>query len=128
MLAQCLVTAPRHLRQQARHVLSRTFAALADPTRRALLTHLREGELTVSDLSAPFDQTLAAVSKHLLVLERAGLVEQRREGARRPRRLVVAPLAAAEAWIARYRKFWTGSLDRLDTHLRSNGKDIDGQG
>tara|TARA_B100000745_G_scaffold180987_1_gene118534 strand:- start:17482 stop:17736 length:255 start_codon:yes stop_codon:yes gene_type:complete len=84
--------------------------------------------LTVSDLSAPFDQTLAAVSKHLLVLERAGLVEQRREGARRPRRLVVAPLAAAEAWIARYRKFWTGSLDRLDTHLRSNGKDIDGQG
>jgi len=82
----------------------------------------------VSDLSAPFDQTLAAVSKLLLVLERAGLVEQRREGARRPRRLVVAPLAAAEAWIARYRKFWTGSLDRLDTHLRSNGKDIDGQG
>ncbi|RIV84605.1 transcriptional regulator [Aurantiacibacter zhengii] len=108
--------------------LSQTFAALADPTRRAILAKLREGEAAVGDLAAPFDQTLAAVSKHLLVLERAGLVERRREGARRPRRLVVAPLAEAEAWIARNRKFWAESLDRLDTHLRSKGKDNDGQG
>ena len=107
-------------------VLSRTFAALADPTRRALLAQLREAEATVSDLAIPFDQSLAAVSKHLHVLERAGLVAQRSEGARRPRRLIATPLAEAEAWIARYRSFWTGSLDRLDTHLRSRGKDIDG--
>ncbi|ASN81400.1 ArsR/SmtB family transcription factor [Deinococcus ficus] len=99
--------------------LSRTFAALADPTRRALLARLAQGDATVKDLAEPFDMTLAAVSKHLRVLEQAGLVERGREAQYRPARLNARPLAAAADWTLAYARFWQGSLDTLDTYLRT---------
>jgi DNA-binding transcriptional ArsR family regulator len=97
--------------------LSRTFAALADPTRRAILTRLSQGEATVNDLAAPFAMSLPAVSKHLKVLERAGLIARGREAQWRPARLLAAPLEPASEWIDDYRRFWDESFDELDQHL-----------
>jgi DNA-binding transcriptional ArsR family regulator len=98
--------------------LSRTFAALSDPTRRAILARLADGEATVTELAAPFEMSLPAVSKHLKVLERAGLIARGREAQWRPCRLEAAPLEDAADWLERYRLFWEGSFDRLDDHLR----------
>jgi DNA-binding transcriptional ArsR family regulator len=98
--------------------LSTTFAALADPTRRAILARLAEGEATVNELAAPFAISLQAVSKHLKVLEAAGLVTRSRAAQRRPVRLRAAPLAAADDWIEHYRAFWESSFDALADHLR----------
>jgi DNA-binding transcriptional ArsR family regulator len=97
--------------------LSLTFSALADPTRRAILARLADGEATVSTLAAPFKLSLPAVSKHLKVLERAGLISQGREAQWRPRRLEAAPLKDAAEWVSTYRKFWEDRLDRLDAYL-----------
>src|SRR5215207_1855021 len=99
--------------------LSRTFAALADPTRRAILAHLRTGEATVSELAAPFEMTFAAVSKHLRVLESAGLVSRGKDAQYRPARLDARPLATASAWIADYAKFWDASLGSLEHYLNA---------
>ena len=97
--------------------LDRTFGALADPTRRAILARLAGGEATVSELAAPFAMTLPAVSKHLKVLERAGLISRGRERQWRPARLAAEPLRDAAEWIDRYRQFWEESYDRLDEYL-----------
>lgn len=99
--------------------LSRTFAALADPTRRAILARLAAGEATVGELAAPFDMTLAAVSKHLRVLETAGLVSRGRNAQYRPAVLDARPLAAASGWIGDYARFWEGSLESLDQYLNA---------
>ena len=98
--------------------LSSTFAALSDPTRRAILERLSRGEATVSELAEPFPISVQAVSKHLRVLERAGLVERGRRAQLRPSRLRAAPLRDAADWLHRYRRFWEGSFDRLDDRLR----------
>ncbi len=98
--------------------LSLTFAALADPTRRAILARLAAGEHSVMELAAPFAMSLPAVSKHIKVLERAGLIERGREAQWRPCRLEARPLKEASRWLERYRQFWEGSLDRLDDLLR----------
>jgi len=98
--------------------LSSTFAALADPTRRAILARLASGEASVTDLAAPFEMSLPAVSKHLKVLERAGLITRGREAQWRPCRLDAAPLKDAAAWLEEYRRFWEQSLDRLEDYLR----------
>jgi DNA-binding transcriptional ArsR family regulator len=98
--------------------LSTTFSALADPTRRAILARLAEGEATVNQLAKPFPITLQAVSKHLKVLERAGLITRGRSAQLRPSRLQGEALRDAAAWLARYQLFWEGSFDRLDEHLR----------
>ena len=98
--------------------LSTTFAALADPSRRAILARLAQGEATVNELAQPFPITLQAVSKHLKVLERAGLVARDRRAQLRPSRLQGEALKDAADWLAGYRAFWDGSFDRLDEHLR----------
>jgi DNA-binding transcriptional ArsR family regulator len=98
--------------------LSLTFAALADPTRRAILARLAQGEASVKDLSAPFDMTQPAISKHLRVLERAGLIEQGRQAQWRPRRLRAGPLRDIAAWVDQYRRHWEDSFERLDAYLR----------
>ena len=98
--------------------LSLTFAALADPTRRAILARLAQGEASVTELAAPFDLSLPAVSKHLKVLERAGLIERGREAQWRPARLRAGPLKEAADWVGHYRRFWEESFDRLDDYLR----------
>ena len=98
--------------------LSTTFAALADPTRRAILARLAAGEASVKDLAAPFDMTQPAVSKHLRVLERAGLVEQGRQAQWRPRRLRARPLRDIADWVNQYRRHWEESFERLDAYLR----------
>jgi DNA-binding transcriptional ArsR family regulator len=100
-----------------RDPLSRTFAALADPTRRAILARLSSGGASVTELAAPFDLTLPAISKHLKVLERAGLIARGREAQWRPSRLEVAPLKQVAEWVERYRCFWDESFDRLDDYL-----------
>jgi DNA-binding transcriptional ArsR family regulator len=97
--------------------LSRTFAALADPTRRAILGRLSVGEASVSDLAQPFAMSLPAVSKHLQVLERAGLVSRSRDAQWRRAQLRAQPLSDAAAWINDYREFWQSSFDLLDQHL-----------
>ena len=97
--------------------LSTTFAALADPTRRAILARLTSGEATVLELAEPFDMSLPAVSKHLKVLERAGLITRGREAQKRPCRLEVRPLKEIADWMERYRRFWDESFDRLDEYL-----------
>jgi DNA-binding transcriptional ArsR family regulator len=97
--------------------LTATFAALADPTRRAILARLAQGEATVNELAEPFPITLQAVSKHLKVLERAGLIVRGRTAQLRPSRLQGAALKEAADWLAGYRGFWEGSLDRLGEHL-----------
>ncbi len=98
--------------------LSTTFAALADPTRRAILARLAEGEATVNQLAEPFPITLQAVSKHLKVLERAGLIGRGRNAQLRPSRLQGEALKEAADWLAEYRRFWDDSFDRLAEHLR----------
>lgn len=102
---------------QAAH-LDATFAALADPTRRAILARLARGEASVTELAAPFDMSLPAISKHLKVLERAGLVVRSRDAQSRPCRLHARPLEQAAQWLERYRAFWEESFDRLDDYLR----------
>ncbi|HET6293140.1 MAG TPA: metalloregulator ArsR/SmtB family transcription factor [Kribbella sp.] len=105
--------------------LSRTFAALADPTRRAILARLSEGEATVGQLAEPFAMSFAAVSKHLRVLEQAGLVSRGRDAQYRPARLDARPLAAASEWIGDYARFWAESFDTLGSYLDrlQNNKD-----
>jgi DNA-binding transcriptional ArsR family regulator len=97
--------------------LSSTFAALADPTRRAILARLALGETSVTELAEPFDMSMPAVSKHLKVLERAGLIARGREAQWRPCRLEAAPLKTAAQWIDEYRRFWEESFDRLEEYL-----------
>jgi DNA-binding transcriptional ArsR family regulator len=97
--------------------LSSTFAALADPTRRAILARLALGETNVSDLAEPFQMSMPAVSKHLKVLERAGLIARGREAQWRPCRLNARPLKEAAGWIEEYRRFWTPYIDALERHL-----------
>ena len=97
--------------------LSTTYAALADPTRRAILTRLAAGEATVGELAEPFAMSLPAVSKHLKVLERAGLIARRRKAQWRPCRLEARPLKDAAQWLEHYRHFWDDSFDRLDAYL-----------
>ena len=98
--------------------LSLTFSALGDPTRRAILARLAKGPASVTELADPFDMTLPAVSKHLKVLERAGLVERGREAQWRPCQLTARPLKDAAEWVERYRTFWEQRFDRLDEYLR----------
>ena len=98
--------------------LSATFAALADPTRRAILARLSSGEASVTELAEPFEMSMPAVSKHLKVLERAGLVARGRDAQWRPCRLDAGPLKDAAEWIDHYRDFWEQSFDRLDRYLR----------
>ena len=98
--------------------LSLTFAALADPTRRALLARLTEGEATVNELAEPFPMTLQAISKHLKVLENAGLITRGRNAQWRPCQLRAAPLAEVTDWLEHYRQFWETSFDRLTAHLQ----------
>ncbi len=98
--------------------LSITFSALADPTRRAILARLAEGEATVNELAEPFEISVQAVSKHLKVLERAELISRGRNAQLRPSRLQGAPMKGAVEWLAHYRKFYEGRLDRLEDHLR----------
>lgn len=98
--------------------LSLTFAALADPTRRAILARLANGETSVTELAEPFAMTLPAVSKHLKVLEHAGLVQRGREAQWRPCRLDAGPLRDAADWVGRYRQFWEERFDRLDGYLK----------
>ena len=97
--------------------LSATFAALSDPTRRAILARLTSGAASVLELAEPFDMSLPAISKHLKVLEQAGLISRGRDAQRRPCRLEGAPLKEATAWMEQYRCFWEGSLDRLGEYL-----------
>lgn len=101
----------------AADVLDRTFSALADPTRRAILARLSGGEASVTELAAPFEMSLPAVSKHLKVLERAGLISRSREAQWRPCRIEAKPLRDAAAWIEEYRQLWEERLDRLDAYL-----------
>ena len=98
--------------------LSVIFGALADPTRRAILARLAEGEATVNELAAPFAMSLPAISKHLKVLERAGLISRGREAQWRPCRLEAESLREASEWVDRYRRFWESSYDKLDAHLK----------
>jgi DNA-binding transcriptional ArsR family regulator len=98
--------------------LSNTFSALADPTRRAILARLALGELSVTELAQPFEMSMPAISKHLKVLERAGLIARGREAQWRPCSLKAAPLKDAAQWLEHYRRFWEESFDRLDDYLR----------
>jgi DNA-binding transcriptional ArsR family regulator len=99
--------------------LSATFAALADPTRRAILARLASGETSVTELAEPFEMSLPAISKHLKVLERAGLITRGREAQWRPCRLRAGPLEDVADWVAHYRRFWEQSFDRLDDYLHA---------
>lgn len=97
--------------------LTTTLSALADPTRRAILARLAKGQATVNELAAPFDISLPAISRHLKVLEAAGLISRGREAQWRPCRLEPAPLKQVDGWLDRYRRFWEGSFDRMDAYL-----------
>ncbi|MEO7142194.1 MAG: metalloregulator ArsR/SmtB family transcription factor [Bryobacteraceae bacterium] len=97
--------------------LDATFAALADPTRRAILARLASGDAPVAELAKPFAMSQPAISKHLKVLERAGLISRGRDAQRRPRRIEAKPLAGASGWLEGYRRFWEGSFQRLDALL-----------
>ncbi len=99
--------------------LDTTFAALADPTRRAILARLMRGEASVMELAEPFEMSQPAISRHLKVLEDAGLISRGRDAQRRPCRLEAAPLAEASDWIMGYREFWEASFDRLDDYLKT---------
>lgn len=103
----------------AQDSLSTTFQALADPTRRAILSSLTTGEKTVSDLAEPFDMTMPAITKHLKVLEKAGLVTRSKKAQYRPCRLHPEPLKNVDDWIDQYRAFWEASFDRLDNYLKT---------
>jgi DNA-binding transcriptional ArsR family regulator len=113
-------------RMTGSHRLDATFAALADPTRRAILARLASGNASVMELARPFDMSQPAISKHLKVLERAGLVSRGREAQRRPRRLEGKPLGEATQWLERYRQFWEGQFQRLDA-LLDELKNLDGK-
>jgi|SRR5215207_413260 len=102
--------------------LSRTFAALADPTRRAILSRLAEGEATVGELAEPFAVSLPAISRHLKVLERAGLIARSREAQWRPSRMQADPLDEAVDWMRSRKRTWEARMDRLDAHLRNKGE------
>jgi len=106
--------------------LSATFSALADPTRRALLARLSEGEATVNELAEPFDISLQAVSRHLKVLESAGLITRGQKAQWRPRTLEAGPLKKVDEWLAHYRRFWEGSFDKMDTLLKELTRTKDG--
>jgi DNA-binding transcriptional ArsR family regulator len=106
--------------------LDLTFAALADPTRRAILERLAEGETSVNELARPFHMSLPAVSKHLKVLERAGLISRSRRAQVRPARLEPAALKEASDWLEEYRELWEGRMDRLDAYLRRMAADKEG--
>jgi DNA-binding transcriptional ArsR family regulator len=108
---------PRGYGKLAQERLNATFAALADPTRRAILARLASGEASVTELADPFAMSQPAISKHLKVLERAGLISRGRDAQRRPRRLEARPLAEATEWLERYRRFWEGNYQRLDALL-----------
>ncbi|KZB84475.1 ArsR/SmtB family transcription factor [Amycolatopsis regifaucium] len=103
--------------------LSATFAALADPTRRAILARLATGEASVNELAEPFPVSLQAISKHLKVLERAGLISRSKTAQWRPCRLEAAPLGDVADWVERYRRFWEGGFDRMEQHLAALQKD-----
>jgi DNA-binding transcriptional ArsR family regulator len=103
---------------QQQDPLSATFAALADPTRRAILARLADGEASVKELAAPFDMSQPAISKHLRVLEKAGLIERGRQAQWRPRRLRAGPLREIADWVSQYRRHWEESFERLDAYLR----------
>ena len=111
------VMQPSGYRQIAHDRLDATFAALADPTRRAILSRLLSGEASVQELAEPFAMSQPAISKHLKVLERAGLISHGRDAQRRPRRLEARPLAEATEWLQRYREFWEENYQRLDALL-----------
>src|SRR5881398_2364421 len=100
------------------HHLDATFAALADPTRRAILARLTSGEASVTELAKPFEMSLPGISKHLKVLQRAGLIARGRRAQWRPCRLEAGPLKDVADWVGQYRRFWTASFDRLDDYLR----------
>ena len=102
--------------------LTQTFSALADPTRRAILARLSEGEATVGDLAQPFDISLPAISRHLKVLEGAGLISRGREAQWRPCRLQPKPLQQVDGWLARYRALWDGGFDRMEAYLAQVAK------
>ena len=102
---------------QTSQQLDATFAALADPTRRAILARLAQGDASVNELATPFDMSQPAISKHLRVLERAGLISRSRDAQRRPCRLEAKPLAEADQWLQRYRQFWEANFGRLDSLL-----------
>ena len=102
--------------------LSLTFAALADPTRRSILTRLADGEATVTELAEPFPMSLPAISRHLKVLERAGLIARSRDAQWRPSRLQADPLDDAVEWIESRKRTWEARMDRLDAHLRAKGE------
>ena len=108
--------------------LNTTFAALADPTRRAILARLASGEASVTELAEPFEMSLPAISKHLKVLERAGLIARGREAQWRPCRLAAGPLKDAADWLDHYRRFWDESFDRLEDYLRELQKKDDNNG
>jgi DNA-binding transcriptional ArsR family regulator len=108
---------PKGYGSTAARRLDAVFAALADPTRRALLARLARGDASVAELAEPFRMSQPAISKHLRVLERAGLISRGRDAQRRPRRLDAKPLADATAWLERYRRFWEGQFQRLDALL-----------
>ena len=108
--------------------LSFTFAALVDPTRRAILARLAQGEASVKDLSAPFAMSQPAISKHLRVLERAGLIEQSRQAQWRPRRLRAGPLRDIATWVDQYKRHWEESFERLDAYLRDLQDEQEQQG
>jgi DNA-binding transcriptional ArsR family regulator len=109
--------------------LSSTFSALADPTRRAILARLDRGDATVTELTAPFGMSMPAISRHLKVLERAGLIERGREAQWRPARLQAEPLREANDWIEQYRRHWEARFDRLDAYLRDlQSKEADDDG
>ena len=108
--------------------LNTTFAALADPTRRAILARLASGEKFVTELAEPFEMSLPAISKHLKVLERAGLIARGREAQWRPCRLAAGPLKDAADWLDHYRRFWDESFDRLEEYLRELQKKDDNNG
>ena len=103
--------------------LNATFSALADPTRRAILARLASGETSVSELAEPFEMSMPAISKHLKVLQRAGLIERGREAQWRPCRLAAGPLKDAADWLDHYRRFWDESFDRLDEYLQDVTKE-----
>jgi DNA-binding transcriptional ArsR family regulator len=105
------------LQQNTPDALSGTFSALADPTRRAILARLSAGETSVTSLAEPFDMSMPAISKHLKVLERAGLIARGRDAQWRPCRLEAGPLKEVSDWVEKYRRFWEESFDRLDVYL-----------
>ena len=119
---QAFALSIRYLNMPTADPLTTTFAALADPTRRAILGRLAQGEATVNDLAEPFPITTQAVSQHLKVLERAGLITRTRSAQLRPSRLQAAQLKEAAEWIETYRPFWDESFDRLDARLRTSTK------